>query len=330
LVRIPLDANSGRLSATRDTVYTGFFTAFGVTADGGHLVLDEGTYDYDLWGLTFRDALRGEFPMNRRLVHSSSPFAFTMSPDARRLLIAREQNRASGFKFRLSIMPFEGGAESPLSLRGSPTSWAWSDSVTIALEREEAGRRRLSLVDVGSGAERGEFVPADSTPPCCRTAPLPGGGWAWIPLDGKSVRIRRPNEAEPRVFERPEWFANLTEPAVSSDGQSLLYSGGNATADSTRIDVLSVRDGTTVPWLTIATAEGVAASWLEDGSILLTVKRGEETTTFYRLRVPGQVDSLGTIPRPVWGVEVSPDLRRAPISTRVYHGDAWMYKVDRP
>ena len=65
LVRVPIDARTGRLSAVRDTVYTGDFTAFGVTQDGRHLVLDEGTRDHDLWSLPFQDALRGAFPSER-------------------------------------------------------------------------------------------------------------------------------------------------------------------------------------------------------------------------------------------------------------------------
>jgi hypothetical protein len=48
------------------------------------------------------------------------------------------------------------------------------------------------------------------------------------------------------------------------------------------------------------------------------------------MRSPGQIDRLGAIPRPVHGLTVSNDLKRAVIVTRDYHGDAWMYHVVRP
>ena len=84
------------------------------------------------------------------------------------------------------------------------------------------------------------------------------------------------------------------------------------------------------PWLTLATAEGVFPSWLRDGSILVAVRSSQDIWTFYRLRAPGQADSLGTISRPGPGVDVSLDLKRAVVSTWDYRGDAWMYRVDRP
>jgi len=330
LIRVPLDAKTGRFSAVRDTVYTGAFTGFDVTADGSQLVLDEGTSDYDGWALEFQAALRGAFALEKRLVHSSSPVILYLSPDGGRILIAREQSHAVGFKFRYSIIPFEGGAEFPLAVRGNPVSADWYDATTIVLGEVESGRLRRELVDVRSGARREAFAGADSLSLCCQARPLPGGGWAWIPPDWQSVRVKRPEDAAPHIFPKPAWFHDLFTIAVSSDGQRLLYIGWNATVDSMRVDLLSLRDGSTVPWLTVPIAQGAAQpSWLADGSILLGINTAPDTRTFYRLRAPGRVETLGTIPRPVWVVNVSLDLKRAAVTTRDYHGDAWMYRVER-
>ena len=329
LVRVPLDPRSGRLSAVRDTLYTGDFTAFGVTADGGHLVLDEGSRDHDLWALTFQDALRGAFVPERKLVHSSSNVAFAISPDGRRVLLAREQNLASGFGFRLSLIPFEGGAESPLPTRDSPNSWGWADSATLVIEEEAPGRRRMVLVDARTGAERESFVLGDSAVACCHVNWIPGGRLAWISATRRSIVVQRPGDPRVRVFPKPDWFKGLAELAVSVDGQRLLYTGDNAANDSTRVDVLSLRDGAVVPWLTIATAEGVLPYWLRDGSILVGVRSSQDIWTYYRLRGPGRADSLGTLSRPGPGVDVSLDLERTVVSTWDYRGDAWMYRVER-
>jgi hypothetical protein len=41
------------------------------------------------------------------------------------------------------------------------------------------------------------------------------------------------------------------------------------------------------------------------------------------------VDTLGEVPKPVVGMSVSADLRRAAVLTREYHGDAWMHRLAR-
>ena len=332
LVRIPFDHRTGRLSAVRDTVYSGDFTAFGVTEDGRHLILDEGTRDHDLWGLEFQDALRGDFAPEKKLVHSSSNVAFALSPDGRRVLLAREQSSASGFRFRLSIMPFAGGAESPLPTRDSPKSWGWADSVTLVIEEAGSGRDRMVLVDARTGAERGAFAPADSAfaQMWPHATAIPGKGWAWLSAERQRIMVQWTGDPRVRTFPKPAWFKQLDELAASPDGQWLLYTGGNASEDSTRIDVLSLRNGTTVPWLTRATEEGILPFWLGDGSILLQVNSTMDVKRFYRLQSPGREEALGTISRPGAGVDVSLDLKRAIVSTWEYRGDAWMYRVDRP
>jgi hypothetical protein len=332
LVRIPFDHRTGRLSAVRDTVYNGDFTAFGVTEDGRHLVLDEGTKDHDLWGLPFQDALRGDFARERKLVHSSSNVAFAISPDGRRVLLARERSLASGYDFRLSLIPFEGGAESPLPTRFSPRSWGWLDSATLAIDEAAPGRDRMVLVDARTGAERGGFAPADSASVQMwpHATAIPGEGWAWLSAERQSIMVERMGDPRVRTYPKPAWFKQIDELAASPDGQWLLYTGGNAAADSIRVDVLSLRDGKVVPWLTLAAAEGVLPFSLNDGSILLQVNTTQEVKTYYRLRAPGQVDSLGAISRPGPGMDVSLDLKRAVVSTWEYRGDAWMYRVERP
>ena len=328
VVRVPFDPSTGRLSTLRDTVYTGAYTAFDVTADGHHLVLDEGSDDYDLWAVPFPAALRGEFDARQRLVHASRLFAITISTDGNRILIARESGLAGGFDFRLATIPFAGGIETVIPTEGKPRAWSWVDSSTIAVDEFKGGRDHLSLVDIRSGTSRAEFTPPDSTIACCPT-PLPGGGWAWSPTNGQVIKVQRQGVTEARLFPKPPWFNAIYAFTLSPDGQRLLYAGRNGPGDSIRVNVLSLRDSSTMTWWTTTGVQGVDPSWLDDGSMLLAVSTSPETRTFYRLRAPGRVDSLGTIPRPVWAVDASTNLARAVISTRQYHGDAWMYSVER-
>jgi DNA-binding SARP family transcriptional activator len=327
LIRIPFDSKTGRLGTVRDTVYTGVFTGFDVTADGSQIVLDEGTEDFDLWGLELRDALRGDFSPARRLLHRSAHIAITMAPDGKRVMVAHWDGPAAALRAQLSIIPFGGGGESPLPLRGSPGSWTWVDSVTLAITMHEPDGSHFALVDTRTGAQRADFAPRDTGLRCC-ALPLSGSGWAWIPADGRSIRAQNPGESQPRVFERPAWFNDLSWPTSSPDGQRILYAGLNQRGDSVRVDVLSLRDSAVTPWLTIPAPQDLEPNWLADGSVLLAVSESQERWTLYRLPAPGRVETLGTIPRPVWAVQVSADLRRAAISTRDYRGDAWMYRVE--
>ena len=328
LVRIPFDQKTGRLSAVRDTVYTGVISGFDVTSDGSHLVLDEGTEDFDLWGLDFQDALRGVFAQDTRLLHRSAHLALTIAPNGSRVMAAHWEGASSALKARLSIIPFKGGAEFPLPVRGGPGSWTWADSVTLALTLHEPDGTHFVLVDTRNGAQLADFAPGDTALRCC-ALPVSGGGWAWVPADGRSIRVQRPGDAQPRVYPVSDWFVDLNWPAVSPDGQRILYAGYNRAGDSMRVAALSLASGATQTWLTRRGALDVEPFWLKDGSVLLMTSEAQESWSFYRLRTPGKVDTLGTIPRPVWGVEVSTDLKRAAITTRDYRGDAWMYRVER-
>jgi hypothetical protein len=328
LVRIPFNRKTGRLSAVRDTMYTGVISGFDVTSDGSHLVLDEGTEDFDLWGLDFQDALRGVFAPDRRLLHRSAHLALIIAPDGSRVMVAHWEGASSALKARLSIIPFKGGAESPLPLHGGPGSWTWVDSVTLAITLHEADGTHFVLVDARNGAQLADFAPGDTALTCC-ALPVSGGGWAWVPADGRSIRVQRPGDVQPRVYPKPDWFVDLNSPVVSPDRERILYTGSNRTEDSARVAVLSLVSGATQTWLTTRAPLDIEPFWLKDGSVLLATSAAEESWSFYRLRAPGKVDSLGMIPRPAWAVEVSSDLKRAAITTRDYRGDAWMYRVER-
>jgi hypothetical protein len=64
-----------------------------------------------------------------------------------------------------------------------------------------------------------------------------------------------------------------------------------------------------------------------DGSILFVVFKTAQTAAVYRLRGPGRMELLGTIPRPVSHVSIANDLDRALVTARDYHADAWMVRI---
>jgi len=48
-----------------------------------------------------------------------------------------------------------------------------------------------------------------------------------------------------------------------------------------------------------------------------------------RIAAPGQLQRIGGSPRPLLGITVSSDLKRATAIERDYRADAWMYDVVR-
>ncbi len=143
------------------------------------------------------------------------------------------------------------------------------------------------------------------------------------------MKVQRRGERVPRVYPAPRWFQGIWSFIVSPDGQHVLYWGKSVMTDSLRVDVLSLRDSTVTTLWTGAGVPNVDASWLSGGDVLLAVYGTPDTRSFYRLRGHGLIDSLGTIPRPIFSVDVSRDMKRATVTTHEYHGDAWMYTVAR-
>jgi len=330
IIRVPFDARTGRFSAWRDTVYTGQVTQFSVTADGGTLVLDEGSSEYTTWNLDTRDALRGAFAEDHRLLRSTTPVLMDITRDGSRVLI-RRTGGVSGGGDQLTVAPFGGGNEIPIPLSGSLFGWAMDpavDSQAVALGEKAAAGVRLTTIDLRTGARRGQFAIADSA--VVDFAVLPDGGWVWIPADGRSIRVQRRGDAAPKSFPVPGWYINARGVTAAPDGKAVAIIGYDAaTYDSLGLSVMSLADGKVTRWAAIF-GESSYLRWLPDGSILFTVWETQETATPYRLRGPRLSERLGTVPRPVTSFGASSDLRRAVVVTREYHGDAWMSRVVRP
>jgi len=326
VVRVALDPATGKLASRQDTIYTGRFSGMSVTADGTQMAVDDGSYSATVVALAVPDLLRGQLPAGEPLMKASTSVSATVSPDGGRLLLRRSMPTSDGsFEPRLSVMPFGGGAESPLNVAGRIVASFWADSVTIGVGTLTSAGRRNVLVDVRTGAERNALELADSV--IAWATPLPDG-WAWIPRDRDRIIIEQGGKRH--EIAKPAWFVGLTGLEASKDGTRLLYTGWNTgTSDTLGVGVVPTGGGTPTS-LTTRFAESGYAQWLDDGSILFVVWSGEETVGLWRVGGPGEVASLGDVPHPAGAVSVSTDLARATIGWRDYRGDAWLYRVVKP
>jgi hypothetical protein len=326
IVRIGIDPSSGRLAKHQDTLLSGNFHNFSVTADGSTLVIDDGTQDFSLWALGLPEALKGKFADTQRLAKASTRFRAEISPGGNRLLIARNlPTGAGGSERRYAILPFNGGSETPLNLAGSPRDASWIDSVTLAVSKQTATGLHVGLVDVRSGASGRSVDIPDSLAADVTAFP---DGWAWIPATKDRIVVQRGGKTI--EIRKPPWFGELDGVAADAMGQRLAVIGWNAgTYDSIGMAVVPAGGGTPALW-TVSAAEHGAARFLGDGSVLFMPWDTPESAVLYRVTGPGRAARLGSVPRPIAGISLSDDLKRAAVLESNYHGDAYMSRIVRP
>ena len=124
IIRLGIDPATGKLASRQDTLLSGNFNNFSVTADGSTLVVDDGTSTFNLWATGFPEALQGKFTDTERRTRSSTRIMSTLSPDGTHILLGRDLASSSGrSERRFSLQPFDGGAEAPLNV-ASGDRWA--------------------------------------------------------------------------------------------------------------------------------------------------------------------------------------------------------------
>jgi hypothetical protein len=329
IVRIPFDARRGRFVARQDTVFTGNWTAFDVTADGGTFVFDEGASEFSGWALAMSDVVRGVFPEKRRLLTATSDLIFEIAPDGKKILVGRAAGPRPDGGRRWDILPFDGGAMTPLAATPSAhTAMLWSDSKTIPVIAPTSRGTELALLDVNTGARRAAYVVADST--MAEATSLAEGGWVWLPWVAREIKLHRRGEASVRTLPFLPKHGHVESLAASPDGTKLLLvTTRPASRDTIRLNVMSLSDGriaTINSWF----AGAAFAVWLSDGSIMLAVWRLPDSgLTLYRLRETGETIWSATVPHPVWSISVSDDMKLAALTVRDYHGDASISRVIR-
>jgi hypothetical protein len=323
IVRLGFDRATGKLSARQDTMFTGLFTNFTLTADGAGLVMDEGTYDYGVWSLDASALLTGKYPDGHRIARASSPVDASVSPDGARLLLRRRVPTGGGHaETRFSLMPFAGGTESPIGIAGSPTGASWIDSVTLAVQFPRPGGLHLVEVDVRTGAQRNALDLSDSS---IYSPVALSDGWAWVTAGGDRIVSREGGRT--RVINKPPSASYIQELRQNAIANRFFYASiDKATGDTVTLGVVDLAAGTLTPWVSTYALGGYLYP-LADGTAYVGIAEALQTYTFYRLTGPGAMKRLGSSPRPLLGFSVSGDGKRATARERDYRADAWMSKV---
>ncbi|HEY6830702.1 MAG TPA: protein kinase [Gemmatimonadaceae bacterium] len=324
VVRVAVDPASGKFAAHQDTIYSGRFTNIAVTADGGTMAVDDGSFAYSVVAADVPSLLAGK--IGSPFLNASNRVMGTVSPDGNRILIERSVPGADGRdEMRLAVAPFAGGAETAVGATGSVRGAAWADSTTLAVYSFTPSGSRMAATDVRTGVAGAAVDRPDSI--IVSSARLADGS-VWIPKTRDRLIVERGGKRQ--EMKTPAWFASVFQVDVSADGSRIAILGWNkGSNDTLGVYVAPVAGGAFQPW-TQSFAEQGQMMWLNDGSIAFTVWSGTDAATIYKLTGSGARSTVGAIPHVANALTLSRDLKRATLGWREHHGDAWMYKVVRP
>ena len=325
IVRMAVDSATGKLAARQDTLLSGRFNNFSVTADGQTLVIDDPVSEQKLWAVTLPEALADRYPENRRLVQSSTQISAQLSPDGQRVLLSRTLPTSSGgTEERYFLIPFDGGAEAPVNLPRELWSVRWDDSVTLVYRLPTPGGQRVGVLDVRNGPLSAGLDLPDSVAQDMTRVP---GGWAWIPSTQDRVVIEA--DGQHREIPMPAWFSMVFELRVDVARNRLLMVGWNTGTEDTLGVAVAPLDATSATIWARSYSETGTGYFLQDGSVLFSTRPTQESVELLQVRGPGDVRRLGLVARPSSLVNVSGDLKRVLVVERAYRGDAWMSRIVR-
>ena len=324
VVRVAVDPASGKFAAHQDTIYSGRFTNIAVTADGGTMAVDDGSFSYSVVAADVPSLLAGK--IGDPILNASNRVMGTISPDGNRVLIQRSVPGADGRdEMRLAVAPFGGGAETAIGATGSVRNAAWADSTTLTVYSLTPGGSRMTATDARTGVAGAAVDRRDSI--IVSSAQLSDGS-VWIPKTRDRVIVERGGKRQ--ELKMPPWFAALNQVDVSTDGSRLAITGWNkGSNDTLGLYVAPAAGGAFQPWAQSFAEQG-QMMWLNDGSIAFTVWSGTDAATIDKVSGPGARTTVGTIPHVANSLTLSRDLKRATLGWREHHGDAWMYRVVRP
>jgi hypothetical protein len=325
IIRVALDSSTGKPRLPGDTISSARVTGMSITADGSLLVYDEGSTDYSGWAMSVDDVIQNRFTEEKRVFRTTGSARGSISPDGKIVVIGRD--RPSGGR-EFSVIPFGTTAETPIP--GVHRSAHPLDSATVKVVDVVAGGTVTWLYDLRTRRRSAERTMKDVG---VRDVTRVGRDtWAWIPPDGRVVRIQRDHESRPRDIRLPSWYKDVIWLAGSADGRRLVFTGWQAPAeDSVGVGLLTLPENTFTQ-LYVAYGEGAAGWMLDDGSVAVVINDTPQSQTLYRVKSGAPAERIGSTPKliPSYSIwTVSTDLKRAFLVTIDDRRDIWTSKVVR-
>src|SRR5687768_617515 len=233
--------DAGRIDARPDTVLRDLDGSVVSVTGSGELLLLAGTRQFSVWSFRWEDPDRVSLSLKRLAASTSRSVTGSISPDGKRVFLAREVVRGGRVLRQASVIPTDSGPERLLGNPMQLVDWDWSDRDLVAAVREGD-----SVVIGTLSPENGQFrrLRALGFDEFETLEALPSGGFLSYPPIRNQVRRMLAPGAPDTSFAAPagiQWIMGI-EP--SPDARMVAVTGfGEFTTDSLIIAVMSLADG---------------------------------------------------------------------------------------
>jgi protein kinase-like protein len=283
LERIPVNSRGhlGRPRSIGGLTVSGM-GAFSVVGQERTLLYVEGGDETTVLALT-RDRVGSTDFKPRLLRRSTGDLGATLSTDGR--FVDLFSRPTQGTQQQLAIVPFEGGTEIPVPVRGElvEMSWARNSSRLYYSARATGGKVTLYSIDPESGRVR-------------TLGPGPErGGWemirddlmAWVDDSAGSIGLADTNGVEVKRLPDPDRSERSGSVTGSPDGRSVITSRWTAGFDSLLFTKIDLQDGHRRRLGGVRAENFSQTLWATDGTIQVAVLETLGTLALYRLDVDG-------------------------------------------
>ncbi|HSE66050.1 MAG TPA: protein kinase [Gemmatimonadales bacterium] len=317
---------SGRIDPRPDTVLRDLKGKPSITPSG-MLLLAEGPVQREVWALRWDGSRSMRF--ERRLLASATSVLWgALSPSGDRVLLTRTILQGDRPAKQLSLVPFDGGIETPLShMRDFKIAFWGADGTSVFLLNKLASDSiSFEEMDLASGRSRKRYA-FWSSEMTSRPHPLPGGGVALGVLSPGGIRRVGVPGLPDTTFALGDVGIGGVALAESPEGRAVVWLRSDATGDSILVDRVSLVDGTRRRLAWFFAEGGNAPFWLNDGTLLVQIKETSATLVWYRIPMTGGAPiRLGVPPWFPANYDISRDGRHIVAEVREDRPDAYLIR----
>jgi dipeptidyl aminopeptidase/acylaminoacyl peptidase len=293
--------------------------------------------------ITRRDAASDLF-QSRTLANSTGPLQAHLSPAGTQVLLRRLQVTGGSTDWKLSLLPFDGAAETPIAV-SAPVDYSWSPDGKrlVVVAQGEDGKRMIEVATAtGRIRDAGPLLGAAQGPKSERMDKLRAprnvgiddfdlyarGAISWVEANsGDTLRFR---ERDGRTHAIGVG-SRIRMTRVSPFDDAVIGWGWLPPNEDTLAVFQLDRSGTHVRTLFRTVYEGIdGMHWIAPGVVLMAVRETAYTTGLYRLDIESSsFTRLMTLPYEGAGyVSFSNDGRKMVTQGQTARNDVWVARVE--
>jgi len=314
-----------------------------LTISPAGIAYTSGTVETTISAITRRDA-GSELFQSRSLTNSTAMLEAHVSPAGNPVLLRRLQVGSPSGEWQLSLVPFDGGVETPVAIAGVKADYSWSPDGKrlVVIAENEDGQRMIEVTPV-SGRTRDIgplLMPAANAKRVDQGARAPRvagladldlyarGAISWVDeTSGDTLRFR---ERDGRTHAIGVG-SRIRMTRVSQFDDAVIGWGWLPPAEDTLAVFQLDGSGTHVRTLFRTVYEGIdGMHWIRPGVVLMAVRETAYTSALYRLDLESSsFTRLMTLPYEGDAyVSFSNDGRRMVTRTQVAKRDVWVAHVE--